>query len=66
MIAAHSPTALARSKQAIWQSLDLGLDDALKNAWELIRTHTQHPDHSEGPRAMVEKREPNWVPYTGT
>ena len=55
-IAAHSPTALARSKQAIWQSLDMGLDDALKNAWELIRTHTQHPDHSEGPRAMVEKR----------
>ncbi len=65
-IAAHSPTALARSKQAIWQSLDMGLDDALKNAWELIRTHTQHPDHSEGPRAMVEKREPKWAAYIGT
>ncbi|MBW2229909.1 MAG: enoyl-CoA hydratase/isomerase family protein [Deltaproteobacteria bacterium] len=64
-IAAHSPTALARSKQAIWQSLEMGLDDALKNAWELIRTHTQHPDHSEGPRAMVEKREPKWAPYIG-
>ena len=65
-IAAHSPTALARSKQAIWQSLDMGLHDGLRNAWELIRNHTQHPDHSEGPRAMVEEREPVWLPYVGT
>jgi E-phenylitaconyl-CoA hydratase len=62
-IAAHSPTALARSKQAIWQSMEMGLDDALKNAWQLIRAHAQHPDHSEGPRAMVEKRDPNWAPF---
>ena len=66
MISKHSPTALARSKQAIWQSLDMGLDEALKNAWELIRAHTQHPDHSEGPRAMVEKRDPKWAPYVET
>ena len=50
----------------IWQSLAMGLDDALANAWELIRTHMQHPDHSEGPRAMVEQREPRWLPYVGT
>ncbi len=66
IIAAHSPTALARSKQAIWESLDVGLDEALSKTWEMIRTHTQHPDHSEGPRAMVEGREPRWVPYVGT
>jgi len=65
-IAAHSPTALARSKQAIWQSFDTGLDEALANAWELIRAHTQHPDQREGPRAMMEKREPKWAPYVGT
>jgi 1,4-dihydroxy-2-naphthoyl-CoA synthase len=23
-------------------------------------------DHSEGPRAMMEKREPKWAPYVGT
>jgi enoyl-CoA hydratase/carnithine racemase len=66
MMAAHSPTALARSKQAIWQSLDMGLDEALKNAWKMIRAHTEHPDHSEGPAAMMEKREPKWLPYIGT
>jgi enoyl-CoA hydratase/carnithine racemase len=65
-IAKHSPTALARSKQAIWQGLEMGLDDALKNAWQLIRSHAQHPDQSEGPRAMLEKRDPNWAPYVET
>lgn len=64
-IAAHSPTALARSKQAIWRSLDVGLSEALRNTWDLIRDHTQHPDHREGPRAMLEKRAPHWAPYVG-
>ncbi|MFQ5418544.1 MAG: enoyl-CoA hydratase/isomerase family protein [Myxococcota bacterium] len=62
-IAAHSPTALARSKQAIWQSLDVGLGEAMQNTWNLIRNHAHHPDHREGPRAMVEKRDPRWAPY---
>jgi enoyl-CoA hydratase/carnithine racemase len=65
MISQHSPTALARSKQAIWQSLQVGLDEALKNTWQTIRQHTAHPDHSEGPAAMVEKRQPRWAPYDG-
>jgi enoyl-CoA hydratase/carnithine racemase len=64
-MAAHSPTALARSKQAIWQSLDMGLHDALAHTWEMIRAHTRHPDHAEGPRAMMEKRAPRWAPYGG-
>jgi len=64
-IAAHSPTALARSKQAIRQSLELGLEEALANAWKLIHIHTRHPDFSEGPHAMVEEREPRWAPYVG-
>ncbi len=64
-IAAHSPQALARSKQAIWQSLDMGLHEALDQTWEMIRAHTQHPDHSEGPRAAMEKRAPEWAPYDG-
>ena len=64
-IAAHSPTALARSKQAIWQSLDKGLHPALDDTWAMIREHTHHPDHSEGPRAAMERREPKWAPYTG-
>ncbi|HQR02777.1 MAG: enoyl-CoA hydratase/isomerase family protein [Proteobacteria bacterium] len=59
-IARHSPAALARTKQAIWQSLDKGLQASLENAWQLIIGHTQHPDFSEGPRAFAEKRPPQW------
>lgn len=65
LIAQHSPTALARSKQAIWESLDQGLHGGLEGAWRLIREHTAHPDLAEGSRAFVEKRKPRWAPYTG-
>jgi E-phenylitaconyl-CoA hydratase len=65
-IAEHSPTALARSKRAIWQSLDVGLDEAIDRTWSIIREHQEHPDFVEGSRAFVEKRKPRWAPYTGT
>jgi enoyl-CoA hydratase/carnithine racemase len=64
-IAEHSPTALARSKQAIWESLDAGLHPGLERAWQLIREHTSHPDLQEGSSAFVEKRRPRWAPYGG-
>ena len=65
MISQHSPTALARTKQTIWESLDRGLDDALANTWQAISDHVAHPDLSEGAKAFVEKRKPRWAPYTG-
>jgi len=64
-IAEHSPTALARSKQAIWESLDGGLHEGLARTWQRIREHVDHPDLEEGSRAFVEKRRPRWAPYTG-
>ena len=64
-ISEHSPTALARSKRAIWQSLDEGLSPALEKTWQLIQEHTGHPDLEEGTQAFVEKRKPRWAPYTG-
>ena len=65
MIAQHSPTALARTKQCIWEGLDVGLDDALEKTWQAINEHTKHPDLREGAVAFVEKRKPRWAPYTG-
>ena len=62
-IAQHSPTALARTKRAIWESLDRGLEEALDHTWKIIEGHTGHPDMSEGTRAFVEKRRPRWAPY---
>jgi E-phenylitaconyl-CoA hydratase len=64
-IAQHSPTALARTKQTIWESLDRGLDDGLANTWDAIIEHTKHPDLQEGAVAFIEKRKPRWEPFTG-
>jgi enoyl-CoA hydratase/carnithine racemase len=64
-IAQHSPAALARSKQAVWESLDRGLQEGLARAWEIIGEHTEHPDMNEGARAFVEKRRPRWAGYSG-
>ena len=61
-IAKHSPQAVARSKQAVWESLDVGYHEALERGWRSIQEHWAHPDFEEGPRAFVEGREPRWNP----
>lgn len=66
IIAQHSPTALARSKRAIWESLNHGLDDGLDVAHQQIERHLGHPDPVEGAKAFLEKRDPVWAPYRGT
>jgi len=63
-IAEHSPTALARSKQVIWESLEGGLDAGIENAWRRIIAHNACPDLEEGARAFVEKRKPQWAPFS--
>jgi E-phenylitaconyl-CoA hydratase len=64
MIQRHSPAALARSKQAIWQAQDSGLHAGLENAWRLIMQHSAHPDFMEGGKAFIERRTPRWRPYS--
>jgi enoyl-CoA hydratase/carnithine racemase len=63
-ISQHSPAALARTKQAIWESLDVGLDEALGRTWDIIRQHNEHPDLKEGSLAFMEKRKPRWAPFS--
>jgi len=58
----NSPQAMALSKQAVWGAVEHGYHDALERAWDLLRSHWQHPDFTEGPRAFVEKRAPRWNP----
>jgi E-phenylitaconyl-CoA hydratase len=64
MISRHSPTALARTKRVLWESLETGLDESIENAWQTIVKHTECPDLVEGPLSFVEQREPRWAPYT--
>jgi enoyl-CoA hydratase/carnithine racemase len=65
-MAQFSPTALARTKRAIWESLDRGLDAGLDAAHVQIERHLGHPDPVEGSKAFLEKRPPRWAPYQGT
>jgi enoyl-CoA hydratase/carnithine racemase len=65
-IAQFSPTALARTKRAIWESLDRGLNEGLDVAHLQVERHLGHPDPVEGSKAFLEKRPPDWEPYRGT
>jgi E-phenylitaconyl-CoA hydratase len=65
IIAGYSPTAMARSKRAIWESLDHGLEPGLDAAYQQLELHADHPDQVEGPTAFFEKRAPRWAPFAG-
>ena len=64
VIKQNAPMALARTKQAIWQSLELPLEAALENASRLIGEHNAGPDFAEGQAAFLEHRAPRWSPYS--
>jgi len=66
ILAGFSPTALARTKRAIWESLDSGLNAGLDAAHLQVERHLGHPDPVEGSKAFLEKRPPKWEPYRGT
>ncbi len=61
VIAANSPAAVQRSKQAIWQSREIGYTQAAEYGWALVRMQWGHPDFREGPQAFREKRTPDWA-----
>ncbi len=62
LIKVHSPSALARTKKAIWHSKEKGLNESLEYAWKLISEQNIHPDFEEGGKAFIEKRPPKWKP----
>lgn len=62
-IAKNSPSAMARTKKAIWQSLELPLHAALDGAWQEILTHNEGPDFAEGVASFLERRTPQWKAF---
>ena len=59
-IARNSPTALARTKRALWGALEQGLTDACRAGAAEVVAMWGHPDQTEGPLAFAEKREADW------
>jgi enoyl-CoA hydratase/carnithine racemase len=60
-IAKNSPAAMAATKKALWEALELGLTDACRNGAGHLVSVWGHPDQDEGPRAFAEKRAPRWA-----
>jgi enoyl-CoA hydratase/carnithine racemase len=61
VVARNSPKAFELSQKVIWGALEQPMRDALQNGWEVLTQHWSHPDSIEGPRALVDKRDPVWV-----
>jgi enoyl-CoA hydratase/carnithine racemase len=59
-IARNSPAAMAATKRALWQALEVGLTDACRAGGKELVSMWGHPDQAEGPRAFAENREPVW------
>jgi enoyl-CoA hydratase/carnithine racemase len=60
-IARNSPRAVSLTMQSIWNSLETSHAEANDYGWALSRMHWAHPDFTEGPRAFVERRDPQWI-----
>ncbi len=59
-IASNSPAAVEQAVRAMWEALELPLGEAIAASLRRSGSLRGHPDSTEGPRAWVEKREPQW------
>lgn len=68
-LAAHvadgSPAAVRASRRIMREAEERLVGDLLETGWQAIREHWAHPDATEGPRAMSERRAPRWTPSAG-
>jgi enoyl-CoA hydratase len=64
-IARNSPAAMKATKKSLWAALELGLTDACRLGGQHLMSVWGHPDQVEGPRAFVEKRDPQWQDLAG-
>lgn len=59
-VALNSPSAVSRSREAIWSSLGRPREDAEESAWKLAKLQRSHPDFREGAAAFAERRTARW------
>ena len=56
---ARSGAALPRVYRRFEEAV---VGDAMADGWDWVQRHWAHPDSDEGPRAFVERRNPEWRP----
>jgi enoyl-CoA hydratase/carnithine racemase len=61
-IAEASPEAIRQSR-AVYRRLEEDtVGEAMADGWDAVMRHWAHPDADEGPRAFIERRDPEWKP----
>jgi enoyl-CoA hydratase/carnithine racemase len=56
-----SPNSLRLTKEAVFDGLQLSVDDALERDADRVKRLLASADYIEGPRAFSEKRKPEWT-----
>ncbi|MDP6374604.1 MAG: enoyl-CoA hydratase-related protein [Pseudomonadales bacterium] len=59
-IAACAPLSIRASKDVVYRSLDVGLEESMTVQYDSVKAMVQSEDFVEGPKAFAEKRAPNW------
>ena len=57
----NAPTAIQASLEVMWNSMSLGLKDAMNLSCYMARYYERHPDRKEWIRATLEHRRPRWM-----
>jgi enoyl-CoA hydratase/carnithine racemase len=65
-LATHvSPSAIAVMKSQVYRHLSDAMEPALADADRLTQAQLKHPDAREGAMSLIERRAPNFQPWTG-
>ena len=59
-IAACAPLSIRASKEVVYKSLDMGLEESMSQKYDAVQQMIKSEDFIEGPKAFAEKRPPNW------
>jgi enoyl-CoA hydratase/carnithine racemase len=60
-----SPSAIAVMKSQVYRHLSDAMEPALADADRLTQAQLKHPDAYEGAMSLIERRAPNFQPWTG-
>ncbi len=60
-----SPSAIAVMKSQVWRHMSDPMEPALADADRLTAAQLKHPDAYEGAMSLIERRPPNFQPWTG-
>ena len=60
-----SPRALAVIKDELHRHLEMGFDEASRDAARIMEEALKHPDATEGAKSFMERRPPRFAPWTG-